>query len=97
MKRDRRLLIAMLFFLIAVIAGCVQVWIVSLYVYAAVMGQAYWDRFIALFGLEPITKPGEFCFDFCAPAMPLLAGEIAGGAFLVGWTIVAVAWWRPRR
>ncbi|MGP7795924.1 hypothetical protein [Sphingomonas sp. CLY1604] len=97
MKRDRRLLIAMLFFAISLVAGLVQVAIVNLYIYAAVMGQAHWDCFIDFFGLEPITKPGTMCFDYCAPPLPLLAGGVAGAAFFAGWIMVAVAWWRPRR
>ncbi len=96
--RDRRLLMAMLLFLAALIAGLIQTWIVHLYIVAAVMGgQAYWDHFVDLFGLDPVTVPGQICFDYCAPDLPFVAGWIGIAAFLAGWIILGFAWWKSKR
>ena len=95
--RDRRLLIALLLFLVALLAGLIQAWIVNLYIVAAVMGQPYWDHFIDMFGLEPIAGPNQACFGYCAPSLPLAAGLIAIVAFLAGWIMVGYAWWKPNR
>lgn len=97
MKRDPRLLIAILLFLAALIAGLVQAWIVKLYIVAAVMGQPYWDHFVDLFDVDPIVGPNQACFDFCAPSMPFIAGWIGIVAFLGGCFLVAHAWWKPNR
>lgn len=97
MKRDHRLLIAMLLFLVAVIAGLIQAWIVNLFIVAAVMGGGYWDHFIELFGLDPITGPNQACFGYCAPSLPFIAGWIGIAAFSAGCFLVAYAWWKPRR
>ena len=97
MKRDRRLLVAMLLFLVAVVAGLVQAWIVHLYIVAAVMGQQYWDHFTDFFGVDPVVGPNQVCFDYCAPSLPFVAGWIGIVAFMAGWILVASAWWKPKR
>ena len=97
LKRDRRLLIALMLFLAAALAGVIQAWIVNRYIVAAVMGGGYWDQFIELFDLEPITGPNQACFDYCAPSLPFFAGWIALGAFVGGCIFVAHAWWKPER
>ena len=89
LKRDRRLLVALMLFLAALIASLIQAWIVNLYIVAAVMGGGYWDHFIELFGLDPIVGPNQFCFDYCAPTLPFLAGWIGIIAFLSGCLTVA--------
>ena len=98
MKRDRRLLIALLLFLVAVIAGFIQAWIVNLYLVAAVMGGGgYWDHFVKLFELDPITGPNQVCFDYCAPSLPFIPGWIGIAAFSAGCCLLAYAWWKPMR
>ena len=95
MRRDGRLLIAMLLFVCSLIAWAIQAWIVQVYIYSAVMGG--WDQFAEFFGVEiPASGPDEFCFDYCAPSLPFAAGWIGISTFLVGWIIVAYAWWKPR-
>lgn len=96
MTRDRRLLVALILFLIALVAGLIQAWIIRLYITAAVMGGSYWDHFIDLFGLEPVVGPNQVCFDYCAPSLPFVAGWIGIVAFFAGWGVLASAWWRPR-
>ncbi len=87
----------MLLFLIALISGVIQAWIVQLYIVSAVMGQAYWDHFTGYFNLEPFAAgPNEFCFDYCAPPLPFIAGWIGIAAFCAGWIVLAYAWWKPR-
>ena len=95
MRRDTRLLIALLLFLASVVSWVVQAWIVQAYIFAAVMGG--WDQFAEFFSVNPpASGPNEFCFDFCAPELPFAAGWIGLCAFLVGWILVAYAWWKPR-
>jgi hypothetical protein len=90
-------MIALLLFLTALISGIIQAWIVSLYIFAAVMGQQYWDQFTDFFGVDPVVGPNQVCFDYCAPSLPFLAGWIGIVAFLAGWIMVAIAWWNPQR
>ena len=94
MRRDRRLLSAMLLFLISLIAWAVQAWIVQAYIFSAVMGG--WDQFADFFGVEaPASGPVVFCLDYCAPELPFMAGWIAIAAFVSGWITMAYAWWKP--
>lgn len=95
MRRDRRLLIAMLLFITAMVACAVQVQITSLYIDAAVLGG--WTWFTKTFSVEmPGSNTGQVCFDYCAPALPMFAGWIALAAFVLGWATLAYAWWSPR-
>lgn len=93
MKRDRRLLVSMVLFFVALIAGVIQAWIVQSYIWFAVMGN--WEQFTGFFGLNPIAGPNQICFDYCAPKLPFLAGWIGIASFLIGWILVAYAWWKP--
>ncbi|MXP29611.1 hypothetical protein GRI58_12370 [Porphyrobacter algicida] len=95
MRRDRRLLFAMVLFSISLIAGAIQAWIVQAYIYHAIMGS--WEQFAEFFGVEaPTSGPNAFCFDYCAPKLPFAAGWIAITAFVIGWITLAYAWWKPR-
>jgi hypothetical protein len=95
MRRDKRLLVALLSFLTALVACAVQVEITALYIDAAVLGG--WTWFAKTFSVEvPGSGPGEFCFDYCAPALPFFAGWIALAGFLFGWVVLFHAWWSPR-
>jgi len=96
MKRDVRLLIAMLLLGASLISWAVQAWIVQSYIFTAVMGQG-WDHFAEFFGVEaPASGPDVFCFGYCAPELPFMAGWIGISAFLAGWATLAYAWWKPR-
>lgn len=95
MKRNRRLLAAMLLFLASVVAGVVQAWIVQAYITSAVMGG--WEQFAEFFGVTaPDSGPVKFCFDYCAPKLPFTPGWIAIFSFMGGLIITAHAWWKPR-
>lgn len=95
MKRDRRLLAAMLFLVTAAIAGLVQAWIIRLYLDAAILG--HWGWFADTFGVEaPASGAYKFCFDNCAPPLPLWAGWISLAAFAAGLLALTLAWWRPK-
>ncbi|MEJ5975019.1 hypothetical protein WG901_00100 [Novosphingobium sp. PS1R-30] len=94
-KRDRRLLAAMLLLVTAAIAGLVQAWIIRLHLDAAILG--HWDWFADTFGVEaPASGPDKFCFDNCAPPLPLWAGWISLATFFAGLLALTRAWWRPR-
>lgn len=96
MKRDVRLLIAMLLFLVSSIAWAAQAWIVHAYIFTAVMGQG-WNHFAEFFGVEaPASGPDRFCFGYCAPELPFVTGWIGIITFLTAWVILARAWWKPR-
>ena len=95
MRRDRRLLIAMLLFAIALVACAVQAQITALYIDSAVLGG--WTWFARTFSVEvPGSGPSEYCFDYCAPPLPFLAGWISLASFVLGWAVLAYAWWSPR-
>jgi len=95
MRRDRRLLVAMLLLITAALAGLVQAWITRLYLDAAIFGD--WAWFADTFGLEaPASGPYKFCFDNCAPRLPLLAGWISFATFNAGLLALTLAWWRPK-
>ena len=95
MRRDRRLLIAMLLFMVSLIAWTIQAFIVRAYVFHAVMGG--WEQFASTFGVAaPPSGPNVFCFDYCAPKLPFAAGWIGIAAFSIGWIMLAYAWWKPR-
>jgi hypothetical protein len=96
MTRDRRLLIALLLFSTALIAGLIQSWIVRLYLNAAIMG--HWTWFADTFGVPaPARGPDIFCFDYCAPRLPFLAGWIGITSFVAELVLLALAWWRSKR
>lgn len=97
MTRDRRLMIALVLFFVALIAGVIQAWIIRLYLTAAVMRGEYQDHFTDLFGLKPVVGPNQVCFDYCAPSLPFVAGWIGITAFISGVMVLAFAWWRPKQ
>ncbi|KHS48752.1 MULTISPECIES: hypothetical protein [Novosphingobium] len=95
MQRDRRLLAALLLFLVSLLTGAVQAWIVNAYVRSAISGG--WESFADFFGLDaPAKGPAAYCIDFCGPELPFMAGWIAIGAFVSGLMILAFAWWKPK-
>jgi hypothetical protein len=95
MKRDRRLLTVIMLFLIAIIAGLVQAWIIRLYLDAAVLG--HWTWFADTFGVHaPASGPDKFCFDYCAPRLPFLAGWIGIASFFGGLAALAFVWWKSK-
>lgn len=95
MRRDKRLLVAMLSLITAALAGLVQAWITRLYLDAAILG--HWAWFADTFGVEaPASGPNKFCFDNCAPPLPLLAGWISFAMFVTGLLALTLAWWKPK-
>lgn len=94
-KRDIRLLIAILLFVISMIAGLFQAWVLKLYIDAAVTG--HWEYFSNTFSVQaPASGPDVFCFDYCVADLPFLAGWIGIVTFLLGVTVLAYSWWTPR-
>lgn len=95
-RRDHRLLIALLLLFTSMIAALVQVWILHLYLDAAITG--HWDYFARMFSVQlPPSGPTEFCFGRCVPDLPFLAGWIAIVSFLLGLAILTYSWWKPRQ
>lgn len=95
MKRDKRLLVALILFVFSLIAGLVQSVILRLFIDAAVIGN--WTHFAKTFSVDaPATGPNVACFDYCAPDLPFIPGWIALAAFSGGAFILAHTWWKPK-
>ena len=94
-KRDIRLLMALMLFLISMIAGLVQAWILHLYLDAVI--SRHWEYFSKMFSVSaPASGPNVFCFDRCVADLPFLAGWIGIASFLLGLAILIYSWWKPR-
>jgi hypothetical protein len=94
-KRDGRLLVALLLFVVSMVCGLIQAWILRLYIDAAVYGN--WTHFSEIFSVRPpASGPNEYCFDYCAADLPFLAGWIGLVSFLSGVVTVVHSWWKPR-
>ena len=95
-KRDGRLLLAMLLFVIFVGSMLVQTWILLLYFRSAVeRNWAYFLEFFPAYDFQP-RGPGVDCYDACYPDLPFVAGGIGIICFLLGLSILAYSWWKPR-
>ncbi|MBD59714.1 MAG: hypothetical protein CL808_06285 [Citromicrobium sp.] len=94
MKRDRRLAVALLLFVLSAVAAVWQSAVVSMWMTAAVMRE--WDYFAETFGVESPFQPNKACFGYCAADLPFLAGWVAIGGFVIAVGLVAWAWWKPR-
>ena len=93
--RDIRLLIALLLFVLSLIAGLIQAWILRLYIEASVSG--HWEYFSETFSVRaPASGPNDFCFDHCAADLPFLAGWIGVICFGLGLVVLVYCWLKPR-
>ena len=95
-KRDRRLSLALLLFVISAGALLIQTWIATLYFGAAV--NQNWEVFLDVFPsvAPPPTEPGVHCFDKCQPDLPFVAGWIGIVSFVLGLIVLAYSWWTPK-
>lgn len=94
-KRDIRLLIALLLFSLAAIAGLVQSWVLLLYIESIIARD--WTYFSNKFSVEaPASGPDVFCFGRCVAELPFLAGWIGLVAFILGMALLAYCWCKPR-
>lgn len=92
--RDIRLLIAILLFVVSLISGSVQAWILHLYIEAIILRD--WDQFSQLFSVEaPAFGPDVFCFGRCVANLPFLPGWIGIMSFLLGLVVLFWSWWKP--
>lgn len=94
LRRDRRLLVSLGFFVVSFAALAYQAFVLRLYVTAAVMGD--WTYFSKTFSVPPPSGPNQLCFDYCAARLPFLAGWIGIFSFLLGVAVLAYCWWKPR-
>jgi hypothetical protein len=95
-KRDGRLLLALLLFVISASSLLVQAGILLLYFRSAV--EENWTYFLEIFPSYalPPPGPGKGCYDDCYPDLPFIAGWIGIVAFLLAMSTLAYSWWRPR-
>jgi len=83
-------------FVVSFAALAVEAWIVAVYIHSSVL-DPNWESMVHIFGVEPPAHgPGVYCFDYCAPRLPFLAGWIGIGTFLSGLTSLAYIWFKPR-
>ncbi len=96
MRRDRRLLIPIGLFLVSLVALAVQAWTVAIYIQSSIL-DPNWETMVQMFGVEaPANGPDVFCFDYCAPKLPFVAGWIGIGAFLAGLLSLIFRWWKSQ-
>jgi hypothetical protein len=95
-KRDGRLSLALLLFVIFAGSLLVQAWILLLYFRSAV--EDNWTDFLEIFPSYafPPPGPGRGCYDNCYPDLPFIAGWIGIAGFLLAMCILAYSWWRPK-
>ena len=93
-RRDRRLLAALALIAVGSVCALAQAIIVRAYITSALTG--HWDWFRRTFAVQvPGSEPNTFCFDWCAPAIPFLAGWVAIACLLVAAAFVIQAWRKP--
>jgi hypothetical protein len=95
-KRDGRLAIALLLFVMFAGATLVQAWILFRYFNAAV--EQNWDHFAKLFpsyDFQP-RGPGVLCYDSCYPDLPFVAGWIGIACFFLGMFLLVNSWWTSK-
>jgi hypothetical protein len=95
-KRDGRLALSLLLFVVSAGALVVEGWIISLWFFSALNQD--WTYVEKLFpsALRP-PPPGAYCMGDCTPDLPFVAGAIGIVSFFAGLLILAHSWWRPRR
>jgi hypothetical protein len=95
-KRDGRLSLALLLFVISAGLVGVQAWVLLFYFRSAVHQD--WTYFLEMFpsfALPPLD-PGATCFDDCFPDLPFVAGWIGIVSFFLGLFVLAYSWWMPK-
>lgn len=94
-KRDRRLLLSILLFVVSASAVLVQGYIVALYVNSALTDD--WTAYANIFpsAVRP-DDPTSVCFAYCFPHMPFMAGWIGVVSFILGTYLLVACWWNPR-
>jgi hypothetical protein len=95
-KRDGRLLLAFLLFVVFAGLMIVQAWILLLY-FRSIVHQD-WTYFLKVFpssALPPLDI-GAACFDDCFPDLPFVPGWIGIVSFLLGLLVLIYIWWIPK-
>jgi hypothetical protein len=96
-KRDRKLLAALVLFLISGVSVFVQVWISNLYYFSLINRDwTFFLQFFPSYALPP-PEPGTACLDWCYPDKPVFAAWTALGSFVLGVSVLAYAWFRSKR
>jgi hypothetical protein len=95
-KRDGRLSLALLLFVVFAVSFLVQAWILLHYFHSAV--EDNWAHFLEIFPsyADPPPGPGKGCYDACYPDLPFIAGWIGIVCFFLGLSVLAYSWWRSR-
>lgn len=94
-RRDGRVLMAIVAFLISFISLTLQAWILSLYIDAIIFNN--WDFFSKTFSVSPpASGPNVYCLDRCVAELPFISGWIGIASFLLGWMVLVYSWWKPK-
>jgi hypothetical protein len=96
-RRDRRLLLALVLFLASGVACFAQAWILNLYIWS--LDGRDWSDFLRVFPSHATeTPPEEYyrCLDTCHPDLPFFPGWIAIISFCSGLAVLAISWWKSK-
>ena len=94
-KRDTRLSVALLLFLLCVVAGIAQTWILLLYFRSMVNKD--WTYFLEKFPSYALPLDADaICLGDCFPDLPFVIGWIGIVSFFLGIVLVAYSWWKPK-
>jgi hypothetical protein len=92
-KRDLRLLFAIIAFGASFVAVWIQADITAEYVFAADLRQVEQRTGFGFMGSE---APSELCFVSCAGGLSTAAGLVGLLFFWIGLILVTYAWWKPK-
>ncbi len=95
-KRDGRLSLALLLFVIFAGSMLVQTWIVLIYFRSAVeRNWTYFLEFFPSYDFQP-RGPGSGCYGYCYPDLPFVAGWIGLACFVLGMSFLVNSWWTSK-
>jgi hypothetical protein len=96
-RRDGRLLLALMLFLAAGVACFAQAWILNLYIWS--VDNRDWSFFLRFFPSYAVgTPPEQFyqCLGRCYPDLPFIPGWIGICSFFLGLAVLVYSWRKPK-
>lgn len=96
MRRDRRLLLAVMLFLASGVACFAQAWILNLYISS--VASRDWSLFLRFFPSYATETPPEqyYCLGKCYPDLPFIPGWIGIFCFSLGLIVLVYSWRKPK-
>lgn len=96
-RRDRRLLLALMLFLSSGVACLAQTWVLNLYIWS--VDSRDWSHFLSFFPSYATETPPEqyyHCLGRCYPDLPFFPGWIGLISFCLGLAVLAYSWWKSK-